>query len=511
MVYKSENDQRCAIPSWSGYIYQGQIAIVVVLEKIKKIRVSHGDISRYAISLENIEDFSIYCDENVESIHQVKATKETNLSNYHEALYYMAKNLLKASNINNAYLHTAYELSYNNWQEDLLQAIQQNNDRLQRIIQNDALLDNMVSQLQSKLTGNFKIDRRISCEQYEILSRIEIKSKSDINADSVRKAIQEYINNYDITDPANSGVLSKIHIYNYSDHSTYVPITSVDDKIESLIQELWGPEEASLKSNVNQYRQILQQIIDENVRERHVDLNSSVRIPFKNFWESLNGPLPTNGEQRLLDQKDILFNERQIFCRDNCPSAFCTNCDLTEKMLLISTMKSVELKKFLYMLSPHISNNIADTATNLLSEEGLASCTFCSLQQLEKSQYCDYKLVYSLNGKQYLLTDIYISKNRQKEIFRNILKNSTVEQVCESISQNREFGPKCMEIDSLVVSDICNNCVTDIFEEAHKLGLDQVEENDKEKNKEYSYMKITHKKKVSMTNVTDFIASMEAK
>ncbi len=78
-----------AIPSWSGYIYQGKIAFYEVLRVIKKQLNEdvNYDFSDYALEVEWQEDFALKIGDNYKSIHQVKAYKEnTEVTKYKEAL-----------------------------------------------------------------------------------------------------------------------------------------------------------------------------------------------------------------------------------------------------------------------------------------------------------------------------------------------------------------------------------------------------------------------------------------
>lgn len=78
-----------AIPSWSGYIYQGKIAIYEALRVIRKqlsIDVNF-DFSDYMLEVEWQEDFSIKIGQKYKSIHQVKAYNDgTSPTKYNQAL-----------------------------------------------------------------------------------------------------------------------------------------------------------------------------------------------------------------------------------------------------------------------------------------------------------------------------------------------------------------------------------------------------------------------------------------
>jgi len=78
-----------AIPSWSGYIYQGKIAFYEVLRVIKKNlkEDENYDFSNYSLEVEWQEDFAIKIGDNYKSIHQVKAYQEnTEATQYKDAL-----------------------------------------------------------------------------------------------------------------------------------------------------------------------------------------------------------------------------------------------------------------------------------------------------------------------------------------------------------------------------------------------------------------------------------------
>jgi hypothetical protein len=84
-----------ATPSWSGYNYQGKLALHYVLCHIHEKLMTdptytfRGD----SIVLENNEDFELFVNGVVVSFHQVKAYKKQSFSSYCEALFGLALNL----------------------------------------------------------------------------------------------------------------------------------------------------------------------------------------------------------------------------------------------------------------------------------------------------------------------------------------------------------------------------------------------------------------------------------
>ena len=72
-----------AIPTWSGFIYQGRIAAYLAIKKIIELRDDDkvSEVDKYAIEMEKCEDIAIVyqCEKEKReyiSIHQVKNEKE---------------------------------------------------------------------------------------------------------------------------------------------------------------------------------------------------------------------------------------------------------------------------------------------------------------------------------------------------------------------------------------------------------------------------------------------------
>ena len=75
-----------AIPTWSGFNYQGKMMLLYVLELINKIQ-KNNDTKVYKVELERIEDFCIICNGQYKSFHQVKAYLSTSKwDGYSEAM-----------------------------------------------------------------------------------------------------------------------------------------------------------------------------------------------------------------------------------------------------------------------------------------------------------------------------------------------------------------------------------------------------------------------------------------
>ena len=88
-----------AIPSWSGFNYQGKMMLLCVLQKINEIKRSSESINLYEVNLEETEDYMILKDGIVEKLYQVKATlSKSKWSQYTEALNKLIAHRTSAGN-----------------------------------------------------------------------------------------------------------------------------------------------------------------------------------------------------------------------------------------------------------------------------------------------------------------------------------------------------------------------------------------------------------------------------
>ncbi len=75
-----------AIPTWSGFNYQGKVMLFYIVKLINQIN-KEQDERGYSVNLEEVEDFCIIRDSEYVSFHQVKAwLSVTKWSSYLEFL-----------------------------------------------------------------------------------------------------------------------------------------------------------------------------------------------------------------------------------------------------------------------------------------------------------------------------------------------------------------------------------------------------------------------------------------
>ncbi|MBY0380203.1 MAG: hypothetical protein K2P99_07380 [Burkholderiales bacterium] len=108
-------DAHSAVPSWSGFLYQGKLAIYYALTVIqeKLSNNSQFNFRTFQLEIEWQEDFAIMINSEYESIHQVKAITNSIPSEYKKAIIDIANKISKGIG-KIGYLHLLNEIEWNN-------------------------------------------------------------------------------------------------------------------------------------------------------------------------------------------------------------------------------------------------------------------------------------------------------------------------------------------------------------------------------------------------------------
>ena len=93
-----------ASPSWSGFNYQGKVALYYALVLINR-ETPDTDLSAYSLMLESTEDFEIKRNDESISIHQVKAYNKSTFEKYSNALIEITLELYKQPTVS-GFVHT---------------------------------------------------------------------------------------------------------------------------------------------------------------------------------------------------------------------------------------------------------------------------------------------------------------------------------------------------------------------------------------------------------------------
>jgi len=499
MDSSNTRDPRNALASWSGYEFQGQIALIVVLEKLieKKIPAEKCELMP-----EDLEDFSIYVEGERVSTHQVKATNDKSINDYKETLYKMAVSVQDDKNTK-AYLHTSNLLDTEKWAGKVKAAIEggvpQTEKNLNKCLSDNSEMNKKVEKLQERYKKNncFKTGKNGVWEEI-YRSMDDVGDGSEITADNLKSAIDKYLKDLPKVDLSKDKLLDRILYYEYR-NGINVDRKSTRERIEELIKEYWGNEKAEIRAGSEcRYRYALQEVIHYYVAKNHEGNNNGERIRFIDIKCILDEECLGTREYKILRNKDIFFEKLEEYCLDECEDRRCESCDLYEKIAWFKSLSTQELEKAFHLMSPHVNKKL-DEDSNIVKEDGLLDSFFYTLNHMDFARIIhNAKIVYQEGKENCMLTDIQVSRSGKNGIIRGFMDNNTIDEICAKIMKNREFAKERMEIDTLIVSNQ-NEAKIRIDAMCRKLV------NSTRKEDEWSYLKITEKKDVCMVDSYQFV------
>lgn len=170
-------DTHSAVPTWSGFDYQGQVSIYWVMKQLNQMDLSSIKLKDYDLQIESLEDFSINQKGFPMTIHQVKAYqgKET-FSKYKRAIHDLLGKCAKYPAINLCYLHTCHQFQIPD--KDVfkaeLEGIKSEKNKQQLLEYSNLLFkEEKYDETIEKLLMNQEEDNEFRC----VIGRLEIESE----------------------------------------------------------------------------------------------------------------------------------------------------------------------------------------------------------------------------------------------------------------------------------------------------------------------------------------------
>ncbi|KTC23192.1 hypothetical protein AO392_00325 [Pseudomonas putida] len=280
-----------ATPSWSGYNYQGKLALHYVLCHIyDKLSADptytfHGD----SIVLENNEDFELFVGGELVSFHQVKAYEKKSFSSYDEALFGLTLNLYSQPGPL-GYIHT--------WKVINLPA----GKSLQQAIADfitDLINEHDAAPVSSTIFKAVNVTR-----DRNKTAKIIKQAFNDFTVEQVYDALQSILGDPQLA-------LGRIQSYMYSGVAC-CSIDDINDLIKSKLQEV-----LVIRGGVNTAKQIdsgfhhLLEMVDVYVTERHLQKQASDLLHIDIF--DILAILDTDYEDVSSRYLAVQFKER-FFC-----------------------------------------------------------------------------------------------------------------------------------------------------------------------------------------------------
>ncbi|MEK4382280.1 ABC-three component system protein [Aeribacillus sp. FSL K6-2848] len=404
---KIENqDTHSAIPSWSGYDYQGKVAIYTVLSMINIMDIESEDMNKFTVEIEHLEDFSIKKNGYYQSIHQVKSYQQKySLSSYKGAVLELLGKGSKYNKVKSAHLHTACQIN-SVTKEEVKKQIKEFNP------------DSKVEQF--KEYKKLLFDENKFDEAYEKL----------------------FINDDDKTS-----------------FKRVIDITDIEDEIKNQIELFFEKNEskidvnyAATSENINFIYSNLLAEIDRIVVSLHKNKDNSREIPFSVFIKILTEKnvfqlTPCTVSNFLKNELYKYFIE---YCEENELSEEENAKELEVWYKNWQFVKELSDKDFLLIcrkISPNVFVKNADSLSindyrSLMNENGVKYSLFRMILELEHLPTC-LKNIYVLekNGVHHLITTIANSPGKNtvnsigKKIFNNLKKHNDLLQLLYDINK----------------------------------------------------------------------------
>lgn len=377
-----------ASPSWSGFNYQGKIALYYTLMQINAKPVG-ADLSSYSLMLESTEDFEIRCDGTPVSFHQVKAYNSSSYSKYSDALLEITLELYKQIGVSGK-LHTWNLINPKPGFPDLTASIR---DDLNTILteykdknpkDESTVLEKAASNIQNPpktaaiLRAAFK--GHTAVQLYEILTSIHNGQKD---------------------------ALSRLEAFQYNDGKKFCDLDDIDTKIKSEISRALIARNAVVTpENQEKIFLFFLGMIDRYIIQRHKSKQQNSNIPIT--FEEIVRVLEVDHEDIGKDYTAFKFKERFARLIDDymCDPNDYTDpdqgkyCNLKEARKLLLGLSAKDLWAHYRIFSPHIHLNHNNNTENIfaINEEGIRHVLINILHTInfERALHnsTNYKLIY---------------------------------------------------------------------------------------------------------------------
>ncbi|MFR8039671.1 MAG: ABC-three component system protein [Anaerovoracaceae bacterium] len=457
-----------AIPTWSGFLYQGQIAVYLAVKKIYELDLlgEKEEADYYAIEMEKCEDIAIVYKnkgaKQYKSIHQAKNYAKQRLGDYKSPLtqLMLEKGFCQKNGygVPDAYLHVSRQVLINDgetfkdkmeeWKSEITRFYEILCDLYRKLNKEDT------NKLLEKL-ANCINDQPISFNRAEyknILAEIK-KACGEEDVYQAKEGLKELLSfleqNFYVPE-----INENVKIYSYDDGNNYCTGIQVFENIVNYVVKYKG---SRVNFSQKQYEYIADKMlcfIEKKILTRHQFMQegreASCSIPLYEFVRILD-----EGIERYEEEANILTLIRKY---DERIDAYCSVCKKTEKCLGESCrlqqpdsrrnmLEKDQFVKLCYNLNPECADEITDRAclSELLNEDGMLESVLASIDVIPENCFVkkeDKSRFEVMNhGKVAFLTAISSGYG-----------NLTVKKIEKALSVNQDLIENIFEADQLVTT-----------------------------------------------------------
>lgn len=458
-----------AVSTWSGFTYQGRIAVYLAVKKIYELSVSgeKAEIKKYLVEMEKCEDIAfLYKDggnEQYLSIHQVKNQADKSMAKYKNPLtqLMLEKGFYIKHKLGNpqAFLHVSNQIDIKDgktiseiieqWKKDILgfyAELRCLQGDLHSGINTQITLEEIV-----KCLSENKID--INRKEYTKLLK-ETKEKCNkqetVEAEKKLNQLLDFMENKFCVLDINGAV----DIYKYEDGTDYCSGTDVFSKINDYVKKYKGNVGNLCEEQYAYITDRLLCFVQDKILERHKLMQENKKalcaIPLEEFEKLLDASVEKYEEEaNILALKRMYDDLVEQYCNSCAEEGDCQGeqCRLQQSEYKINTLERNNFIKACYNLSPECYEKITDRAClgKLLKEDGMLESVFPSIKNIstEKIVQKEDKIHFKIMNKDKIAFITAISGKKGSLVVGNIVK---------AMKTNQDLIETIFDADQLVTS-----------------------------------------------------------
>lgn len=460
-----------AVPTWSGFLYQGQIAVYLAVKKIYELDASgkRDEVDCYAIEMEKCEDIAVVYEKKgckkYHSIHQAKNCAKQRIGDYKNPLtqLMLEKGFCQKNGygVPDAYLHVSEQVLINSgeifeekmeeWQSEI-STFYKTLCELYEELKQDLNTDEIVRRLGDCVNSQPIVINRT--EYKKILEKVKKACGEEKDLQKVKEelaALISFLRKELYVFEINKDV--KIYCY---DGKTYCTGTEIFTYIVKYVIKYKNNKG---KFSREQYEYIADKMlcfIEKKILERHQLMQerkeASCSIPLCEFMKILDESI-----ERYEEEANILTLIRQY---DERLEAYCSicrrkkecsgeNCRLQQPDSRRNVLKKDTFVRLCYNLNPECADAITDRSclNKLLNEDGMLDSVFASIKAIPEVCFVDK------DDK-----SRFEVMNHEKAAFLTAISSRhghlTVEKIEKALSVNQDLIVNVFEADQLVTTQL---------------------------------------------------------
>lgn len=463
-----------ATPTWSGFIYQGEVAIYLALHKICELRdeglAKEVIKSEYRLEVEKSEDIAIVKvngnHRQYLSIHQVKNQKDTTIYKYRNPLIQLMleKGFWEKKSLGNpeAFLHVSNRIKEDNniikqeildWANCIKEFYNNIKVSVSKSIE-DAERENFYQEIKEKMEKEpIKLTRSQYTKLIDKVKKACDNRKYDLVKDNLKNLVEYLENQLEI-----ENIKVEVTLYQYEDKRFYCEGIGLFDKIVEQVRKYKNNDKNISKGQYEYIADSLLHYMRGHVLQRHHTSqkggNIKAEILFNDFIDILDSSISEyEREANILalrrGYEEILSQYCRVVCGHQCEKANNYECRIYKKEFDKVELMDEDFIEMCFHYNPDCDKSIdeRDCLRKLLKEQGMQESVLEVLKKVSNVNFINksdrVKVIVNNHENNAFLTAI---EGKRSEI--------AVENIIRGINSNAELVSPIFEADELITVEL---------------------------------------------------------